>query len=218
VLRELTDAVAAAMRGLFTDAEGEFEEAYQAKTERSYADDRSAWQDDCEDTIETRRGFALDLAGGLSLAFADWKVGRAQADTYGVWLTPAYLADVWSLVGMVGHFGRQLDSADSQHSVDVGFRGVYSWRGLAISPEVMGRFLVFDPDPSVQLRWALGVDLRLFEGVWISASIGMDGELPYDKDVPLLSILRLEFDTGTDRVLAPDTSELDWLTPVGDGD
>ena len=80
-LRELTDAVAAAMRGLFAGAEEEFEEAYLAKTERSYADDRSAWQDDCEDTIEIRRGFALDLAGGLSLAFADWKVGRAQADT-----------------------------------------------------------------------------------------------------------------------------------------
>jgi hypothetical protein len=214
VLRELTDAVGSAVLALLDDAEDGFAEAYQAHTGRAYADDRAAWQDDCEDTIEVRRGFALDLAGGLSLGFEDWKIGRAQADTYGVWLTPAYLADEWSLVGMVGQFGRQLDSADSQYSIDLGVRGIYGWRRLAISPEVMGRFVVFDPDPSVQLRWALGVDLMVFEGVWISASIGMDDELPYDKDVPLLSMLKLEFDTGTDRVLAPDTSELGWLTPV----
>ncbi len=219
VLRELTDAVGAAVLDLLDDAEDEFEEAYQAFTGRAYADDRTSWQDDCEDTIEVRRGFALDLAGGLSLGFEDWKIGRAQADTYGVWLTPAYLADEWSLVWMVGHFGRRLDSVDDQYSIDVGFRGMYGWRRLAISPEVMGRFVVFDPDPSVQLRWALGVDLKIFEGVWVSASIGMDGELPYDKDVPLLSILRLEFDTGTDRVLAPDTSELGWLSPIpGEGE
>ena len=217
-LAEASRAAADALQALIEGSRDAFDDDYEADKGRSYEDDRADWQDDCEDTLEVRKGFALDLAGGLSLAFGDWKIGRAHADAYGAWITPAYLDDEFSSVWMLGQFGRDLNTHYPQFSIDAGWRGVYSWHRLAVSPEIMGRFVVFDPDPSVQLRWALGIDLRVLDGVWVSASIGMDGELPYTRDLPLLSMIQLEFDTGTDRVLAPDTSEMTWLTPVAEPD
>jgi len=193
------------------DRETLFEDDYEDDTGRSYADDREAWQDDCEDTLELRRGFAVDLAGGMSLVFDDWKMGRARPNTYGAWVTPAHLDQDWSSVWMLGHFGRDLQAPFPEFSLDAGWRGIYSWRRLGISAEIMHRFVVLQPQKSVQMRWAVGVDLRVLDGVWVSASIGMDGELPYTKDLPLLSMIQLEFDTGTDRVLAPDASEMGWL-------
>ena len=208
-------ALADAVRELAAGT-GAFEDAYQARTGRKYEDDRAAWQDDCEDMIEVRQGFALDMAGGMSLAFAEWKIGRAEVDTYGAWLTPAYLGKRWSSVWMVGQFGRGLHSSSPSYSIDVGWRGVYTFTRFAVSPELMWRFAPFQPRRTVQMRWAVGLDLLVWKGLWVSASLGMDGDLPYGKDVPLLSVVQLKLDTGTKRQLAPDTSEMGWLRPAAE--
>jgi len=215
--RWIASAISEAVAGSLSDAEWEFEQVFSARTGDRYSEHRDKMQDACEDLIEIRKGFVLDLAGGIALQTSDWDLGEATPATYGAWITAGYLGSHWNVVGSLAHFGRDLGTPSSIRTANVGLRLIYVYERVALSPEVVGRFVLAGGNHVVELRWAAGVELAIGKGIGLALSVGMDGRVPYDDGLPFYSALRIQLNTGTNRQIAPSTDLPEWASLEQDG-
>ena len=157
--------------------------------------------DTCMDLLEQRRGFAMDLSLAGSLAFPDQNVALLTPGRAGVWLSPAWLQEKWSLVGNVGWIAEDLTQDDPDPYGKIGGKLVLMSSKISLAPEAVYQYHYLDTDQPHQGQAALGINLKLGSNLWVSASLGT--EFPLDTSNSLVNQLAITYDSGTERTLSP---------------
>lgn len=157
-------------------------------------------QIECRRILEERRGFAVDGGGGVAVGVPDMNATETRLSRWGVWLTPAWLAERWSVSGVVGAFQSLLDEEDPDPNGRLGVQLIHAWDRVALSGEGLWEIHPSAADVH-QGRTALGVDLQLTQGFWFTSTLALS--LPADADGSLSSLFGLTWGTGAVRSLAP---------------
>jgi hypothetical protein len=136
--------------------------------------------------------------GGLALAFPGGRAAGGRPSVWGAWLTPAYLGERFSQVGVVRvrADGRGTDSAATR--VEVGGRTVYAFQRFAASAEAVVRA---GGDRPRRARLTAVVDARVTEETWLTLTFGRDFDPRRANS--LLAHLGFSWQIG-DRTVRPD--------------
>lgn len=182
-------------------------EAAQGRTPAEIQAAADTRQAACQELLETRQGFALDLAAAGSLELPDSNAARATPGTAGVWLSPACLQSNYSVVGLLGIFAGdpsgETSFASSDPELRAGVQWIHTWNRVAVAPETLWSLPPGAADPLAEAegRLALGLDVRVSDTLWINTAWGV--AYPWDRAGSLISQVGLTLDSGTTRQIAP---------------
>ncbi|MGH7469224.1 MAG: hypothetical protein ACRENP_14810 [Longimicrobiales bacterium] len=155
----------------------------------------------CVGVLSVNRGFILDAAGAAAWSFGDgtWETGRTAR--LGLWLTPAYQFGAgYSVVGIASGAFQGLDADTTASVVDLGVRGIFAFKSVAVSAEGIARRLGGDVQRDWLFRLDLGFDVMLREGVWLTTTFGRDFNAAQARSV--LALANIQWSIG-DRSINP---------------
>lgn len=179
---ELTAALAARLARATTEAERtqaaaqfavDFEAAKKEAREKVEASEeyKAAVQEIEEQATPIsgdRQGLIVELAGAGAWDFPGGGWDGRTLRQWGVWLTPSYVGDSWSAVGVARYLKKGFP--EDGKSVDLGARLVYYKKRYAVSAEYLRQFGsdgVEDGD-----RFAALFDYEVLSGTWATVSVG----------------------------------------------
>jgi hypothetical protein len=159
---------------------------------------------DCTERLAAREHFALDFASAAALDFAGGAASQGQVSSAGVWLTPGWLGESFSNIGIVRVLWTQLNTDDHSVALDLGARSIYAWQGFASSVEAVVRRVSEDDETKSRVRLSAIFDAKLTQETWFTMTLGKDFD-PKAKS-SFLAILGLKWQLG-DRTLKPDNAK-----------
>jgi len=160
--------------------------SYKAETEKKQAE--------CRSLVSKRRGFAVDLGGGLAAWVPDMDASQASFSRAGAWLTPAWLADHGAVSGIVGFLATRPEDGAWVPFVRTGVQVAKAWEKGAIAPEGI---LDIRPGAGPQGRVGVGIDVQAAPGLWVSTHLSLG--LPLDEPGSLGAHLGFTWGTGALR-------------------
>jgi hypothetical protein len=119
-----------------------------------------------------REGFFLELATGLVWDSRDKTAENTTLSRTGVWLTPSYQWENFSLVGVARYLGDQHTSAGN--AADFGIRGIYTVNKFAGSFEYVRRVYTATGGPAGQSRYAGNLEYNVAGEIWVQGTFGSD--------------------------------------------
>jgi hypothetical protein len=130
----------------------------------------------CVDVMASARGFSIDAAGAFDVFFADARFTKSASDLHAAagWLTLAYGAEHWSLLGL-GRYQQRKVITDWQRVFDFGARFAYKRNRLALSGEGLGRIHLSGP-ASRHYKVDVAGEVELRDGVWLTITFGKEFE------------------------------------------
>jgi hypothetical protein len=153
--------------------------------------------DGCEDLLTHREGFALDIAGGASLASEDNVLSETEGDDAALWVTPAWTWGHTSLL-FLGRASFEDMVEDPAFVLDLGVGTGHQWDRFTGTIETLARLPIADADFAARVK--LGLDLRVSSGVWFSTSFGVS--YPFDAVDSILANAGFTFGVAQERTLA----------------
>lgn len=153
--------------------------------------------------IQEREGFSLELAGA-----AAWKVPGKILDsmslnTWGIWLTPSYVMDDFSFVGVARLLQDGEDSGN--RNIDFGARIIYTIDRFALSAEAVFRSQKIGEQTESQTRVAGVLEYQVMPDIWLQGTFGKDYQPSAEGS--LLAQLGLSFNFSGKRFQLPTKTE-----------
>ena len=155
----------------------------------------------CTKDLSVRRGFSMDIAGGMAARFPSGTVDSGRVSTAGVWLTPALLGESFSHIVVVRGRWDDLDTDSSSTALDLGARSIYAWDRFASSVELVNRAERRRGATSDFVRASVIFDVRLVGDYWVNLSFGKDFDAR--KRQSLIALIGFQWQLG-DRSVRPD--------------
>jgi len=152
--------------------------------------------------IQERNGFSLDFAGALAWKAPGKIIDSMSLNQWGIWLTPSYVLDECSFVG-VARFLQDNENSENQ-SIDLGARFIYTIDKFAISAEAVLRSQKMGGQTESLTRVAGVLEYQIMPNTWLQGTFGKDYQPSAQGS--LLAQLGLSFNFSGKRFQLPTPS------------
>lgn len=124
-----------------------------------------------QDFAAARNGFFLETAAGFLFEAPDAIIDSTEFKRFGVWITPSYQANNWSIVGVARYLKNENSFAEDNY--DFGIRGIYYDKSFAVSLEYVTR-IFNNSDLKNQNRLVGNIEYNIWDNTWLQATFGKD--------------------------------------------
>ncbi len=153
--------------------------------------------------IQEREGFFLELAGAAAWRVPGKIIDSMSLNTWGIWLTPSYMINDLSFVGVARLLQDGEDSGN--RNIDFGARIIYTIDRFALSAEAVFRSQKIGEQTESQTRVAGVLEYQVMPDIWLQGTFGKDYQPSAEGS--LLAQLGLSFNFSGKRFQLPTKTE-----------